>query len=111
MGLPGTLNLGLIPLQKTTKILQKKKSQKMRSCTVSDPYEKYAYLFRLHQLVAEMISQNLTCSWIWVQMPSLLTKHGEKSTKYRLCPYETPFLCITLTEHGTPLEVLPMQRS
>ena len=28
-------------------------------CAASDPHEKYAYLFRLHQLVAEMISPKL----------------------------------------------------
>ena len=28
-----------------------------------------------------------------------------------LCPYATQYLCITLMERGTPLEVLPMQWS
>ena len=41
MGSPGTLNLGLIPLTKTTKILRKKKSQKTCLCAASDPHEKY----------------------------------------------------------------------
>ena len=111
VGSPGMLNLGLIPLTKTTKTLRKKKSQKTCSCTASDPHEKYVYLFRSHWLVAEMISPNLTCSWTWAQTPSLLIKHGQKSTKYCLHPYETQFLCIILTEHGTPLAALLTQWS
>ena len=58
VGSPGMLNLGLIPLTKTTKILQKKKSQKMHLCAASNLHEKYAYLSRLHQLVAKIISSN-----------------------------------------------------
>ena len=111
VGSPGMVTLGLIPLQKTTTTIQKKKSQKMCSCTVSDPHKKYVYLFRLHWLVAEITLPNLMCSWTWAQMLSLSTKHGQKSTKYHLCPYETTFLCIMLTEHRTPLAALPMQQS
>ena len=64
----------------------------MHSCAVSDPHKKYAYLFRLHQLVAEMTLPNSMHSWTQAQMPFLLTKHGQKSTKYHLHPYETQFL-------------------
>ena len=110
VGSPGMLNLGLIPLQKIIKILRKKKSQKTHSCAASDLHEKYAYLFRSHQLIAEMILPSLTHSWIWAQMPFLLTKHGQKSTKSCLHPYVTPFLFITLMEHKTLLKVLPMQQ-
>ena len=87
MGLPGTLNLGLIPLQKT-KI--KKKFQKTHLCAASYLHEKYVYLFRSHQLVAEMISPNLTCFLTQVQMLSLLTKHGLKSTRCLLMPLCNP---------------------
>ena len=55
--------------------------------------------------------QNSTCFLTWAQMLSLSTKHGQRSTKYHLCPYETPFLCIMLMEHGTPLAALPTQWS
>ena len=61
VGSPRTLNLDLIPLTKTTKILQKK-SQKTYLCTASDLHEKYPYLFRSHQLVAKMILPNSTHS-------------------------------------------------
>ena len=111
VGSPGTLNPGLIPLQKTTKILQKKKSQKMCLCAASDPHEKYAYLFRSHWLVVKMILPSLIRSKTWAQMLSLLIKHGQKSTKYHLRPYETQFLCTMWMEHETPPEVLPMQRN
>ena len=58
-GLTRHVKPGLNSSNKNNKILQKKKSQKTCLCTVSDPHEKYAYLFRPHQLVAKMILPNL----------------------------------------------------
>ena len=54
-GLARDIKPGLNSSTKTTKILQKKKSQKICSCAVSDLHEKYVYLFRSHWLVAKTI--------------------------------------------------------
>ena len=60
-GLTRDVKPGLYSSTKNNKIL-KKKSQKTHLCTASDPHEKYAYLFRLRQLVVKMALLNSMCS-------------------------------------------------